>query len=579
MKLRQLFENIYEQNGDDFDGSLKVIGVCFGRFNPPHRGHKAVWQAASANPIWYVGTNESTSGPKDPLPYDVKLQAMAAVWPKVAGHVIPEQSLLTLAAKIYAEHGANVHLKVYTDEDWLVKTLSQYNGVEKEHGMYKFQQIDHIRTERLASATNLRAAVRNGDRASFYKDMGIKPSVTINVGDQEYPVFDVVAHYLNKYPEKAKKAVVAEGEVVKFPKKHKGDLSDTHDCPKCGGDLQGGKYMGHEVKVCMPCKQVYLPPNSGIDQKGNKIDEYGDTVKGQKMLTKVQKRAVDRVTSKKADTDPKYAKKNSDTADRAWDRMTDKDLEEIAGAFPSPSTREKWAKDAAASNAAEAKRQELIKAQQLQKNTAEVDRLQKVNHHSLDGQAVPTNESSQYWTESYFAERAAALEEASGYIPKNKKEAKDPRWSTALTKDVTIGAIGKNLRAFKLAEQIAEMESDLIESSMKKITKRVQQATAGLNTYGDSEHVSGDYTGYRLGLAVAGADGKNPIDMKAKSWIGKKKSTHPYTQEEQEMLKQAYKAVGATYHDMNGGDMKSKELDSTNKTSPVAKPKKNKYGV
>ena len=118
---------------------------------------------------------------------------------------------------------------------------------------------------------------------------------------------------------------VAEGDVVKFPKKHKGDLSDTHDCPKCGGDLQGGKYMGHQVKVCMPCKQVYLPPNSGIDQKGNKIDEYGDTAKGQKMLTKVQKRAVDRVTSKKADTDPKYAKKNSDTANRAWDRMADKD--------------------------------------------------------------------------------------------------------------------------------------------------------------------------------------------------------------------------------------------------------------
>lgn len=55
------------------------------------------------------------------------------------------------------------------------------------------------------------------------------------------------------------------------------------------------------------------------------VEEYGDTAKGQKMLDKVQKRAVDRVTSKKADTDPKYAKKNSDTANRAWDRMTDKD--------------------------------------------------------------------------------------------------------------------------------------------------------------------------------------------------------------------------------------------------------------
>ena len=55
------------------------------------------------------------------------------------------------------------------------------------------------------------------------------------------------------------------------------------------------------------------------------LEEYGDTAKGQKMLTKVQKRAVDRVVSKKAETDPKYAKKNQDTANAAWERMSDKD--------------------------------------------------------------------------------------------------------------------------------------------------------------------------------------------------------------------------------------------------------------
>lgn len=107
------------------------------------------------------------------------------------------------------------------------------------------------------------------------------------------------------------------------------------------------------------------------------------------------------------------------------------------------------------------------------------------------------------------------------------------------------------------------------ESTEKKITKRQQQSTKGLNTYGDGEHVSGDYTSYRVGLAVAGANGKDPIDMKAKSWIGKKKSAHPYTKEEQDMLKQAYQAVGAEYTDVNHGDMDSKELDDTHKVSPV----------
>lgn len=119
------------------------------------------------------------------------------------------------------------------------------------------------------------------------------------------------------------------------------------------------------------------------------------------------------------------------------------------------------------------------------------------------------------------------------------------------------------------------------ESSEKKVTKRQSQSTTGLNTYGDSERMSGDYTAYRLGMAVAGANGKDPLptEMKAKSWIGKKKSTHPYTKEEQDMLKQAYKAVGADYQDLNHGDMESKELDDTNKVSPVPARKKNKYGI
>ena len=109
----------------------------------------------------------------------------------------------------------------------------------------------------------------------------------------------------------------------------------------------------------------------------------------------------------------------------------------------------------------------------------------------------------------------------------------------------------------------------IFESSQQKVSKRQSQATKGLNTYGDSEHVSGDYTAYRLGMAVAGANGKDPLQMPAKSWVGKNKSTHPYTQQEQDMLKQAYKAVGAEYKDLNHGDMRSKELDDTHKTSPI----------
>lgn len=117
------------------------------------------------------------------------------------------------------------------------------------------------------------------------------------------------------------------------------------------------------------------------------------------------------------------------------------------------------------------------------------------------------------------------------------------------------------------------------EATEKKITKRQGQSTKGLNIVSDGEHWNGDYVQYRLGMAVACTDGYIDPDMAAKSWIGKSKSTHPYTKEEQQMLKKAYKAVGASYKDLNHGDMESRELDTTYKVSPVAKPKKNRYGV
>lgn len=41
-------------------------------------------------------------------------------------------------------------------------------------------------------------------------------------------------------------------------------------------------------------------------------------------------------------------------------------------------------------------------------------------------------------------------EDASGYIPKNKREANDPRWKTALSVDVTPETPTKNARALKL---------------------------------------------------------------------------------------------------------------------------------
>lgn len=119
----------------------------------------------------------------------------------------------------------------------------------------------------------------------------------------------------------------------------------------------------------------------------------------------------------------------------------------------------------------------------------------------------------------------------------------------------------------------------ITERTHAKMTKRQNQSTRGVNKFADAERWDSDYVAYRLGMAVAGTDGQIDPNIDASSWVGKWKTSHPYTREEQDMLNKAYNAVGARHQDLNRGDLRSEELDTTNKTSPVAKKKRNKYGV
>ena len=130
MRLRQLFEAPGE-----------TVGLIFGRFNPPHKGHKAAWEMASRETYWYVGTNESTIGPKDPLPAQVKVIAMETIMPEVKDHIVFSQSWLTLASELYAKH-PDATLVLFTDEAWVTKTIAQYNGKEGPHGTYAFKNIE-----------------------------------------------------------------------------------------------------------------------------------------------------------------------------------------------------------------------------------------------------------------------------------------------------------------------------------------------------------------------------------------------------------------------------------------------------
>ena len=111
--------------------------------------------------------------------------------------------------------------------------------------------------------------------------------------------------------------------------------------------------------------------------------------------------------------------------------------------------------------------------------------------------------------------------------------------------------------------------NEFIQESRGKITKRQQNASVGLNLFFDPSRTDSTYTLNRVMMAVASTDGTFVPDLDGESWIGKDRSAHPYTKEEQQMLIKGFKAAGAEYKDLNNGDLKSQEVPSVHVQSPV----------
>jgi hypothetical protein len=165
---------------------------------------------------------------------------MEAVYPEIKGHIVAEQSWLTLASKIYKKHG-NVVLNVYTDEAWVTKALVQYNGKEGAHGFYNFPNIQQQDTPRLSSATALRNAVAADNRDAFGQAAGVDPNTPV----AGKPFFDVVKYYLMPHAEKA-----AAKPVKKKVKQPEQDVAENAQKPRCTKWTYSGQWP-NQVATCV----------------------------------------------------------------------------------------------------------------------------------------------------------------------------------------------------------------------------------------------------------------------------------------------------------------------------------------
>jgi hypothetical protein len=109
----------------------------------------------------------------------------------------------------------------------------------------------------------------------------------------------------------------------------------------------------------------------------------------------------------------------------------------------------------------------------------------------------------------------------------------------------------------------------LRETPEGKITKRQRWGTRGLHKFKDADGRDRFYELNRVMMAAAAADGVNPVEVPSASWVHNYNTAFPYSEIEADMLKQAYKAVGSEYTDINNGDMRSQEPPGGNTKSPI----------
>jgi hypothetical protein len=108
----------------------------------------------------------------------------------------------------------------------------------------------------------------------------------------------------------------------------------------------------------------------------------------------------------------------------------------------------------------------------------------------------------------------------------------------------------------------------------EKLRKTTTNSLSNIQSYPYLDNANHPYTAYRFGVALA----KSPSDVNhLEGPIGTEFTTIGYSDADQKIIDHTRKEFGLPVrkHSTKG----SVEVDSINKTSPVAKPKKNKYGV
>ena len=156
----------------------KHATFCFGRFNPPNKGHYQLFDICKQEKHWFVFTSKTHDHNKNPLSYNKKLYWLYRLYPELQGSLIEDyniKSYLQAATFLYKKGYKKLTLVVgNVDYEQMKGPLLQYNGVSNNHGYYKFKTIDFIIADSpMERSTMARKAAIDNDLGTFSGIVGI----------------------------------------------------------------------------------------------------------------------------------------------------------------------------------------------------------------------------------------------------------------------------------------------------------------------------------------------------------------------------------------------------------------------
>jgi hypothetical protein len=137
MKINELFE----------DGESHIT-FCFGRLNPPTKGHEHLFNVMkSVGGDYRIFLTQTQDRKENPLDYETKIKFVKAMFPNHANYVVEDRNLNTIVkvcSYLYDQGYKNCTFVAGDDRlDQLGTVIKNYNGIEgKAHGFYKFDLID-----------------------------------------------------------------------------------------------------------------------------------------------------------------------------------------------------------------------------------------------------------------------------------------------------------------------------------------------------------------------------------------------------------------------------------------------------